>query len=172
MDDVTRLLAYEEIRQLASRYALAIDSRDLDALVALFVDDVQVGADRQGRAALKEDFDRQLRDVGISILFVGNHVIDLEDEQNAKGAVYCKGEIQVADRWIQQAILYKDRYAKREGHWYFVRRIHLLWYGTDVGENPLGLPPANWPENHTGRGTLPENWDTWKRFWGSSGSSS
>ena len=61
MDDVTRLFAYEEIRQLAARYALAIDSRDLDALAALFVDDVRVGQELQGRKALKEDFDRQLR---------------------------------------------------------------------------------------------------------------
>ena len=165
MEEVTRLLAYEEIRQLASRYALAIDSRDLDALVALFVDDVQVGRERQGREALKEDFDRQLREIGTSILFVGNHVIDIEDDETAKGAVYCKGEIQVEDRWVEQAILYKDRYARRDGHWYFVRRVHLLWYGTDFGQNPLGLPPANWPENHSGKGTLPESWESWKRFW-------
>jgi ketosteroid isomerase-like protein len=165
MDDVTRLLAYEEIRQLAARYALAIDSRDLDALVALFVDDVRVGRELEGRAALKEDFDSQLRDVGVSILFVGNHVIDIEDEQSAKGSVYCKAEIQVGERWVQQAILYRDRYAKRGGHWYFVRRIHLLWYGKDAQENPLDLGPANWPENHTGRGTLPESWQSWKQFW-------
>ena len=45
---VERLLAYEEIGQLAARYAVATDARDLDALVALFVDDVQVGK-RPGR---------------------------------------------------------------------------------------------------------------------------
>lgn len=39
MDDPRRLLACEEIRQLAHRHALALDSRDLDAPVALFVGD-------------------------------------------------------------------------------------------------------------------------------------
>ena len=34
------------------------------------------------------------------------------------------------------------------------------------GENPLDLPPAHWPENHTGRGTLPEELESWRRFWG------
>ena len=43
MSDVERLLAYEEIRQLVSRYAVATDRRDIDALVGLFVDDVRVG---------------------------------------------------------------------------------------------------------------------------------
>ena len=37
MSDVERLLAYEEIRQLAARYALAVDRRDADTLVGLFV---------------------------------------------------------------------------------------------------------------------------------------
>ena len=168
MNEVQQLLAYEEIRQLPSRYALAMDSRDLDALVELFVDDVQVGRDRFGREALKADFDRQLREIGISILFVGNHVIDLEDDRHASGTVYCKGEIQVEDRWIQQAIVYRDRYEKREGRWLFVRRKHLLFYGADLGENPLGLAPAQWPNHHTGRGTLPEDWESWKAFWSSS----
>jgi hypothetical protein len=53
-----------------------------------------------------------------------------------------------------------------DGHWSFVRREHLLWYGADVLQRPLGLPPAKWPENHTGKGTLPEAWPTWNEFWG------
>lgn len=165
MNDTERLLAHEQIRQLACRYALAVDSRDLDALVELFVDDVQVGRDRFGRDALREDFERQLREVGISILFVGNHIIDLDDDDHARGVVYCKGELQVGERWITQAIQYRDRYERRTGRWYFVRRRHLLWYGRELGQSPLGLPPANWPEKHTGKGTLPESWETWQRFW-------
>lgn len=163
--ELERLIACEEIRQLASRYAVALDSRDIDALVALYVDDVAVGRDRSGRQALYEDFERQLRRVGITILFVGNHVIDFDDSDRARGIVYCKGEIQDGERWIQQAIQYQDRYERRAGRWYFVRRRHLLFYGTELGQNPLGLPPANWPEQHTGRGTLPESLASWKRFW-------
>jgi len=75
--DVARLLAVEEIRQLVARYAVATDSRDLDALVALFVDDVQVGRDARGRDALRAFFDRSLRDVGITILNVGTHAIEI-----------------------------------------------------------------------------------------------
>jgi SnoaL-like domain len=161
---VERLLAYEEIRQLASRYALALDSRNLDDLVALFVPDVQVGGAR-GRAALRQDFDASLRAVGRTILLVGTHVIDLIDDDRATGSVYCKGEIEAGDRWIHQAILYDDTYARRDGSWLFVRRRHRLWYGAEVGVNPLTLPPANWPENHDGMGTVPEDWPSWRAFW-------
>jgi ketosteroid isomerase-like protein len=165
-DRIDRLESTGAIRQLVARYALATDARDLDALVELFVDDVQVGEDRRGRDALRAFFDRSLRDVGITILFVGNHVIDFDDDDHARGVVYCRGEVQVDDRWVIQAIQYRDAYERRDGAWYFVRREHLLWYGADVGESPLGLPPANWPEHHTGKGELPEAWETWRDFWG------
>jgi hypothetical protein len=163
---VDRLESTEAIRQLVSRYALATDSRDLDALVALFVDDVRVGADQRGRDVLRAFFDRTLREVGVTILHVGNHVIDFDDADHARAVVYCRGEVQVDDRWIVQAIQYRDQYERRGRDWFFVRRRHLLWYGAELGQSPLGLPPANWPEHHTGRGELPEEWDTWRGFWG------
>jgi hypothetical protein len=163
---VERLLAYEEIRQLAARYAVATDARDVDSLVALFVDDVQVGREERGRAALKAFFDRTLREVGITILNVGTHVIDLESDDRATGVVYCRGEIQIGDQWVVQAIQYRDVYARRDGHWFFVRRTHLLWYGREVGTSPLGLPAANWPEHSVGTGELPQIWPTWSTFWG------
>jgi ketosteroid isomerase-like protein len=166
-DRLDRLESIAAIRQLVARYALATDSRDLDGLVALFVDDVQVGADSHGRDALREFFDRSLRDVGVTILFVGNHVIDFDDADHARGVVYCRGEIQVDDRWVIQAIQYRDTYERRDGTWFFARRKHLLWYGAELGQSPLGLPPANWPAHHTGKGELPEAWDTWRRFRGS-----
>ena len=38
-----RLESLDAIRQLAAKYALALDMRDLDALVNLFPEDVKVG---------------------------------------------------------------------------------------------------------------------------------
>jgi ketosteroid isomerase-like protein len=163
-DPLTWLLAHEEIRQLAARYAVAVDARDLDGIVELFVDDVQVGRDRRGREALRQDFDRQLRAIGVSILLVGGHVIDLVDDDHATGVVSCRGEIEVGDRWVVQAIQYHDTYERREGRWLFVRRRHLLFYGADVLERPIGLAPANWPASPTGKGELPESLPTWQAF--------
>ena len=169
MNDVERLLAFEEIRQLAAHYALYADSRDIGSLVRLFVEDVQVGRGQFGRDALKAAFDASMRGVGITILNVGTHAIDLVDDNHAVGHVYCKGEIQDGDRWIHQAILYRDTYERRDGRWYFVRRRHELWYGAEVGVNPLTLPPANWPEHHDGKGTVPESFETWQAFWARGG---
>lgn len=163
-DLLAQVVAHQEIGQLAAHYAVAVDARDIDALVRLFIPDVQVGAER-GRGALARSFDASLRAVGVTILHVGTHAITLEGPDEASGQVYCKGEIQDGDRLVHQAILYRDRYRRVDGHWYFVRRQHLLFYGAEVGRNPLGLPPANWPEHHDGWGTVPECWESWRRFW-------
>ncbi len=141
-DAVERLLAYEGIRQLAARYALAVDSRNLDDLVSLFVPDVAVGGGDTGRDALRSQFEVSLRAVERTFLLVGTHVIDLVDADHATGSVYCKGEIQDGRRWIHQAILYDDDYERRDEAWLFVRRRHRLWYGAEIGVNPLTLPPA------------------------------
>jgi ketosteroid isomerase-like protein len=167
--DAERLLATVEIQQLAHRYAVALDARDLDALVALFVPDVRVGREARGRQALRADFDRQLRAIGVSFLQVGNHVVDFEDATRARGVVYTRAEIQDGGpdsaRWIVQLIQYHDRYEKRDGRWLFVRRKHLLVYGAELGQSPVGLAPADWPARQTGWGTVPESLPSWQRFW-------
>lgn len=168
MTDLQRLLALSDIQQLAYRYAVHLDARELDPLVALYVPDVRVGSER-GHAALRADFERSLRAVGATFLHVGNHVIDFADDTHASGIVYCRGEIQdggpESTRFITQAIQYHDRYEKRGERWLFARRKHLLVWGAELGENPLALAPAEWPKRQTGRGTLPWSLESWQRFW-------
>jgi ketosteroid isomerase-like protein len=147
-DPVAWLVAHEQIRQLAARYAVALDARDLDTLVALFVDDVQVGRTERGRDALRENFDAQLRPLGVTVLQPASHVIDVLDIDHARGIVSCHGEIQREGGTVVQAIQYHDTYERRNGRWLFVRRRHLLFYDGDE------------------RGELPEHYDTWRAFYG------
>jgi SnoaL-like domain len=163
-DPIGWLVAHEEIRQLASRYAIALDARDLDTLVRLFVPDVRAGNDRIGHEALKDNFAEQLRHLGVTILLVGNHVINVVDEDHATGIVSCRGEIEIGEQWVVQAIQYHDTYERRDGIWLFVRRRHLLFYGADMLERPIGLPLAHWPASATGKGELPEVLPTWQAF--------
>lgn len=162
---VDRLLGYEAIRQLAFRYALATDSRDIDTLVGLFIDDVRVGRDTYGRDALRADFERSLSGIGVSILQVTNHIIDFDDDDHARGVVYCYAQTEQDGEWIVQQIQYRDTYERRDGNWYFVRRIHWLWYGADVLRRPLGLTPADYRRGVWGKGELPEAFPTWAPFW-------
>lgn len=96
-------------------------------------------------------------------------MVDFVDDAHANGVVYTRGEIQdggpESSRWIVQAIQYHDTYERRDGHWLFARRKHLLVYGAELGANPLAQAPADWPNNQTGRGSVPWSLETWQRFW-------
>ncbi len=164
MPQLDQLLAYEQIRQLAARYALAINQRDLDGLLELFIDDVAAGRGRTGRDALKDHFDRQLRATLVDVLEVTTHVIDLVDADHATGTVYSRCELGDEERWVRQSIAYEDDYERRDGTWYFVRRVHLLFYGVDSSPSPLDQEPAHWPQRVVGRGTVPFDWPSWRAY--------
>ena len=159
---IDRLVAYEEIRQLVNRYALAVNMRDHAALVELFVDDVAAGDGRTGRAALAELFRVRQGDALVDILEVTTQVTDLVDADHATGTVYSRCEMGGPGRWARQSIAYEDVYERRDSTWYFVARSHLLFYGLDVPERPLDQPPARWPHSPVGRGTIPYDWPSWQ----------
>ena len=154
-DPLAWLVACEQIRQLASRYAVAMSRHAFADLAELFVDDVQVGRETRGRDALRADFERQLEPLGLTILHVTNHVIDVVGPDDATGVVGTRAELELDGRLIVQMIEYHDDYAQRDGEWLFVRRRHRLWYGAPLGTDPLGLPPADWPLSAVGMGDLP-----------------
>ena len=164
-DPVAWLVACEDIRQLASRYAIHYGARDLDPLVELFVPDIRVTRETSGRPALKTSFDGQFRTLGRVILQVSNHLIDVNGPDDATGIVSCRGEIEdVHGNWIIHQIQYHDTYRRVNGAWGFVKRRHLLWYGHDMPNAPVGLPDANWPVNQTGKGELPECLESWQNW--------
>jgi hypothetical protein len=165
VEPLERLVAHDEIRLLASRYAVAVDTRDLDTLVSLFVPDVQVGRDASGRDALRSSFAASLAAVGVTVLHVGTHVIDLIDADHATGVQYSAGQVEEAGRWIHQSIVYRDTYERHDGRWLFVRRVHELCHGVEAWRNPLDQDAAEWPRRSDGRGTAPGSFPTWGRFW-------
>lgn len=169
-DRVDRLESAEAIRQLVSRYALAVDSRDCRALANLFVADVDVGDGRRGRAALAEWFDTILRPFRTTFHLVGNHVIEWVDSDHATGVVYCRPEHEVGELWVVMPMQYWDRYARVDGSWYFRSRKPKVFYAADVGENPLTVPGRfRFPGNPLiTRATLPQAWPSWQAFWSES----
>ena len=141
-----RLESLEQIRQLPARYGLALDMRDLDALAGLFVADVRVGRDRSGRRALRDWLDETLRVqfTGTSH-HIGNHIIEFADADHARGVVYSKNEHETSTEWVIMQMMYVDDYERRDGRWFFKRRLPLYWYATDLNKPPLGMTKMRWP---------------------------
>jgi hypothetical protein len=163
---IDRLESLEQIRQLAPKYALALDMRDFDAMANLFVDDVGVPGRQRGRQALKRWYADTMRgNTGGSCHGAGGHIIDFETTELASGIVYSRNDLDHGEVWLFELMLYLDRYERRDGVWYFQRRTPLFWYETDmtrppVGPNKLRIPGREWAE-----GGYHDAFPTWQAFW-------
>ncbi|MGO8856856.1 MAG: nuclear transport factor 2 family protein [Steroidobacteraceae bacterium] len=162
---IDRIESQLAIQQLPMRYALAVDSRDLDAWVALFVEDVNCGSHGIGRAALKRFVDPHVRTFYRSIHQVCGHAIDFQDPDHATGKVYCRAEHEASGQWIVMAICYFDTYERRGGEWFFVKRSEKHWYSADVLERPTGPNFQRWDAWRDRKPTLPHHFPSWTTFW-------
>jgi hypothetical protein len=162
-----RMESLAEIRQLPVRYALALDSRDITTLVTLFPTDVRVGGDQSGRDALFAWFVDAMSNVRTTVHFVGNHIVDFESADRARGVVYCRDEVEYPEtrEWHVGMLQYHDTYRRDDGDWVFERRKFHRWYQVDALERPAagaGLDPGTDPITTAG---LPEAFPTWAPFW-------
>jgi len=161
-----RLESIEEIRQLAARYSLALDMRDMDALAGLFVEDVRVGKERSGRRALRDWLDETMRAqfTGTSH-HIGNHIIEFETADAGRGVVYSKNEHETPTEWVIMQMMYVDDYVRRAGRWWFRRRLPLYWYATDLNKPPLGPKKMRWPGVASYDGGYHDLFPSWQEFW-------
>jgi hypothetical protein len=162
-----RMESLADIRQLPYRYALALDSRDMDSLVELFVPDVRVGRDETGRGALKRWFTQTMSRMKTSVHFVGNHIVDFDDADHAQGIVYCRDELEQPEtqKWEVGMLQYWDSYVRVDGDWCFQRRRFHRWYIVDALTRPVHGAGVNAGNNRLQTHQLPEAFESWGRFW-------
>ncbi len=161
-EKLDRLDSLSQIKQLPARYALAVDTRNIDELVELFVPDVQIGKNDSGRDKLHDWMSQTLADLDRTIHLVANHVISFEDADHASGVVYCRDEVESKGQWTLGHLQYWDKYERRsDGRWYIVRRRYTRWSVQDnvtrkeVDYNNQGLTTT----------VIPQAWPSWNQFW-------
>jgi len=161
-----RLESRDEIRQLISKYSLALDMRDMDAMAGLFVPDVKVGREKRGREALRDWLDDTMRrQFDGTSHHVGTTIIEFPGPDEAVGIVYSKNEHEAGAEWIIMQMMYYDRYRRVGGRWYFARRQPLYWYATDLNKPPIGARKMRWPEQEPYEGSFHELFPSWKEYW-------
>lgn len=160
---VQRIQDTLDIQQLAVRYAMAVDERDIDGWLELFVPDVIVGRTKVGREALRDFIVPQVQLFYRSIHQIVGHRIELLSADRATGAVYCRAEHEVGDRWAVIAIRYDDEYRKVDGQWFFARRTDKHWYEADLVERPQDVAFSGWP-GIPSRPRVPDS-ASWANFW-------
>jgi hypothetical protein len=163
---IDRVESLDEIRQLAAKYSLSLDMRDLDAHVNLFAEDIRVSREKTGRSHLKRWLDDTLRlqFTGTSH-HIGNHIIEFDDPDHAHGVVYSKNEHEAGAEWVIMQMLYWDNYQRIDGRWYFRRRLPCYWYATDLSKPPIGDNKMRWPDRESYAGAYHDLWPSWEAFW-------
>lgn len=166
-----RLESLDTIRQLAAKYSLSLDMRDLDAHVNLFAPDIRISRELTGRAHMKAWLDDTLRlqFTGTSH-HIGNHIIEFDDADHAHGTVYSKNEHETTREdggvdWVIMQMVYWDNYERVDGVWYFRRRLPCYWYATDLNAPPVGKNKMRWPDREFYEGAYHELFPSWKAFW-------
>jgi ketosteroid isomerase-like protein len=169
---IDRLDALLQIGQLVNHYAFALDSRDWDALAALYVEDVELylddvmlpGVPVVGREALKESFAKRLNRFYRTMHQICGHSIDLVDADHATGRVYTRAEHEKGDEWIDMAFVYFDDYERRDETWFFTRRMSHHLHVTSLSDRPRA--PFSAPSWAPGRQAIPSAWgETWTANW-------
>jgi hypothetical protein len=162
---IESLEARDAIRDLSVRYSMSIDTRNIEELVELFVDDVDCGRWGSGRDALAAFFNNVLGSFYRTIHYPMGQIVTFIDRSHATGWAYSRAEHEDGGMWIIMAICYQDTYEKRNGEWLFVRRRENHWYSADAEERPQGPDFQRWPGNDTHKPRLPHLFPTWSEFW-------
>ncbi len=167
MTDIDRVVARDQIRQLAYRYADAVDRRDIGQIAGLYSAAARFGPYGTGPDGARGFFDAALSTIGVAFLLVGNHIVEFDGPSSAHGVVSCHAHIDDHhEGLIQQLIRYEDTYVREHRTWLFAKRRHLLWLGwRHADDEPLSQAPANWPENQVGLGSVPYDDPSWRRYW-------
>src|SRR6202020_2444981 len=106
----------------ASRYAIAVDSKDIDALSRLYVEDFVVAPGQIGHEAVKNRFRALLKSLGHTVHLIVGQTAEFEAPERAAGTVYCRAEAERAEGWTVTMIGYFDRYERRDGEWLIAAR--------------------------------------------------
>jgi hypothetical protein len=102
-----RLESIEAIRDITARYPIALDERDLDTLVGLFVDDVKASPEAErGRGPLRAHYEAMCRGWGYTVHQVFQQAIDFESPDKAMGHVYCKAEHDIDGTFVVAMLRY------------------------------------------------------------------
>jgi uncharacterized protein (TIGR02246 family) len=123
-----------DLRALVDAYAVAVDARDRERFVGLFLPDAVMAMgprELEGHEGVVKAIDMLDKHYPRSMHFVGNHDVTL-DGDHATGLVYCLAHhISTRDEGSRDrfvAVHYDDRYVRTDDGWRFARRdLTIIW---------------------------------------------
>jgi ketosteroid isomerase-like protein len=170
-----RVEARLDIGQLAARYCVAIDDRDLDKVAALFSKDASFRShdgvmDARGRDAIIQQFHGRYSVLGPTNHVTHDHIIQMDpnDPDRATGLVSAHAELWRKGQMMVTALRYEDAYVREDGVWKFADRLLGFLYYVPLSEyqNILGEADRMRAYNAPTTADYPEKLPSWRAFFG------
>jgi hypothetical protein len=168
---IKRLEDRQELSDLAARYCIAVDDRDMDTIVDIFTPDGQMGhmdssAGGAGTAGLIAYYEERLKGVGATYHYPLAQLIEFDSDDEAHGVTMANAEMSIGDQVIVGAIRYNDTYVRVEGRWRFRRRALQFLYLMDMNDLPTHYKERDrkrWPGPPTAA-EIPDSLPTYQAF--------
>jgi len=168
---VGRLEDRQELADLVTRYCIAVDDRDLDALIPLFTSDARMGhadgsAGGSGSDGIRRYYEERLKGVGACFHYWHSQLVDFTGDDAASGVVLAHAEMAVDDQMVVGAIRYHDDYRREDGSWRFGARGLRFFYLMDATELPAAIHSPDrkrWP-GPSEPAELPDSLETYRTF--------
>jgi hypothetical protein len=151
LDEVSRRLRRledrVELRELVSRYCLAIDDSDWDGLLELFTEQAEM-AGVTGRREVVGRLRAIRSGYGRTIHSATEQVLHFADDDHATGVVPSRGELAIEGQTVLCAMRYLDDYERVGGAWRFARRTIRFSYALPWAELAGAMTaerPVHWP---------------------------
>ncbi|MCD2114167.1 nuclear transport factor 2 family protein [Rhodococcus rhodochrous] len=169
---LARLIAKDEIRDLAGRYALAVDDHDIDSVLSMFTQDgvfEVAGRELRGHNAIRPFYIDSMDRYHTMLHTPEIHLVTLVDDTNATGIMTGHAELAVHDTLMMTAFRYHDRYTRTENGWLFQRRSVSFMYALpfeSMSSSFRSTKRIRWPQTRYSEADYPESASTWNTYRG------
>ncbi len=159
------------IANLSALYSIAVDSHDLDTVVACFAPDgsfTRLGTTVAGQVDLRA-FYASMMDRYVTTLHVPNtHVTEVDTRAGtAQGIVTGQAELALGDDLLLAAYRYDDRYRRLDGRWVFAERTIQFMYNVPFDQMATSFSDGKRlriPGAPVASGDYPETLPTWTTY--------
>lgn len=158
---VRRLEDRWALSDLVSRYAVAVDDRDWDAMARMYARDSvfdSVLGRFEGRDAVVAYYRERTESFGPTFHIPHTQTVEFTGEDTATGLVTAHAELAIGPETVVIALRYVDAYVREEGGWCFGERKVEQLYAVPLADLPTALAQPDrkrWPGTDHAAAELP-----------------
>ena len=160
---VRRVDDRQQLAELLSRYGMAVDDRDFDAIGRQFAPDGEFHGVK-GREQIVDFYRARTSTFSTSAHYALTWHFDFTDDDHASGVVNAHAELCIGGKTVRLALRYLDRYVRSPQGWLFQQRVLKFRYVlpfdavADSLDDPLRV---RWPGTEPQLADLPDKLQTY-----------